>query len=289
MIKNMLSTACIGLAAAGCLVCLSGCGKEKVHSGSEYETDEVSAVYMEADTWDIHMNVSSDDKIQVSFKGDVSKGEPQPEVQLQGGVLQVVQERGKETLGDKIALGKKGEITVCLPEKYRLPIEIHNGSGDIQMDRVEAVDFQLESDSGYAVLSEVTAEQAQVTSHSGDITWEGGDIADISMNMAAGYGVIKKTVFQRVEAEAESGEINISGAQADTDIRIQTESGDISLGYEIEPENLEFDIAAKSKDLSVGLAGASYSKETEGTRQGVIGEGKYGLEIVSDSGTVVVK
>ncbi len=39
MIKNMLSTACIGLAAAGCLVCLSGCGKEKVHSGGEYETD----------------------------------------------------------------------------------------------------------------------------------------------------------------------------------------------------------------------------------------------------------
>ena len=118
MIKRM--SAAVGIVlAAGCLAGLGGCGREKAHSGGEYEADEVSAVYMEADTWNIHMAVSSDDKIQVSFEGDVSKGAPQPEVQLHKSVLLVVQKRGKETLGDKIAFGKKGEITVCLPEKDR--------------------------------------------------------------------------------------------------------------------------------------------------------------------------
>lgn len=288
MIKRM--SAAVGIVlAAGCLAGLGGCGKEKAHSGGEYEADEVSAVYMEADTWNIHMAVSSDDKIQVSFEGDVSKGAPQPEVQLQEGVLRVVQKRGKETLGDKIALGKKGEITVCLPEKSRLPMEIHNGSGDIQMERVEVWDFQLENDSGYAVFTDAVMEQAQVTSRSGDITWKGGEAKNISMDMASGYGAVKKTVFGSVEASAGSGEIQISGAQPDTDIQIHTGSGDISLGYETKPENLEFNITSGSEDLSVGLAGAEYRKETKKTRAGAIGGGKYALEIVSDSGTVVVK
>lgn len=289
MIKKMLSAVSIVLAAAVCAACLGGCGKDEIRSGGGYESDEVSAVHIQADTWNIRMDVSSDDKIQVSFEGNVSKGDARPKVQIREGILQVEQKRGKETLGDKIAFGKKGEITVCLPKKCKLPMAIHNGSGDIYIGRVEAEDFQLENNSGYVVLSDFTAERAQVTSCSGDITWEGGAAADISMDMASGYGTIKKTVFSRVEAAAGSGEINISGAGPDTDIGIQTGSGDISLSYETPPENLEFDISSGSEDLSVGFSKAEYTKETDGHRQGAAGDGKHRLEIASDSGTVVVK
>lgn len=288
MIKRRMLKNGIILAAAG-FGCLAGYGRAQTRPGGEYQAEDVSAVQIQADTWNILMDVSSDDKIRVSFEGNVPKGDTRPEVQIQEGILQVVQKGGKETLGDKIAFGKKGEITVYLPEKHKFPIAIQNGSGDMKINGVNAADFQLENDSGYGVFSDFTTEQAQVTSRSGDITWKGGETAHISMNMESGYGVVKETVFHQASLAAGSGEINISGAAPDTDIQIQTGSGDISLSYEPEPENLEFDLSSGSKDLSVGFPGAAYTKETEAQRKGVMGDGKYRLEIASGSGTIVVK
>lgn len=72
-------------------------------------------------------------------------------------------------------------------------------------------------------------------------------------------------------------------------IKINNGSGDINLNYRIAPNNIDFEIASGSKDISARLKGAIFSKETTACKQGVIGEGQYKLVVNSDSGTVVIK
>ena len=81
----------------------------------------------------------------------------------------------------------------------------------------------------------------------------------------------------------------MSGISSDTNINLQTDSGDINLTYQAAPDNLSFSVSSGSDDVTARFNGAAYDKETTSCKEGKIGEGQNKLEIKSDNGTVVVK
>lgn len=284
--KRLLLLLCVTLLFA---FCLSGCGKNQVVGSEEYSPSEITTLQVDADTWKLNIMASSDENIRVSLDGSISDTDSKPAATLQNGFLTVVQKINGEGLQDQIALGKKGQITIYFPSDCTLPLKINNGIGDIEVDSISATDFYLANKAGYVLFSHLITPNLEVSSTSGDITIKNSEIDNMTIVTASGYVELNSPTFISTEIITKSGEVNMSEISPNTNINVQTGSGDINLNYQSVPDNLDFGIASGSKDITARFNGATYTKEITACKQGMIGAGQYKLAINSDNGTVVVK
>ena len=270
------------------LVCLSSCGKKTITDAKSYSVNEISALNINASSWNVSLSVGSGDEVSVDITGSISKGEEIPSVSLSNGtlaILQVSEDSGK----NKIAFGKKGQITVTIPSELAVPIEIDNGYGDMEINHIAVPQFLLNNEAGYVSFTNFGADMLQISSTSGDITINSSSIPDISVVSSSGYISLKQTEYLDCSLTAKSGEINIADAVSHGNLSLQTGSGDISVTYQNEPDSLTFDVASGSEDLSLKFSSADYQIETSAHKQGVIGNGEYRLTLNSDHGTIVIK
>lgn len=270
------------------VLCLTGCGKEKATGEENYSTDEVTAMKIDADTWNTDIMVSADENIHIRFDGN-SSAEEKPSSSLQSGILSVIQQSNNEGFLDQIALGKKGQITIYLPSECNIPLTLENGMGDIEIDGISTKEIFLNNSSGYATISSVTTDNMEVSSGSGDITIKKSSADEVRIETSSGYIQINETALSYAEVTTKSGETTISKVKPETNLTIQSGSGDINITYQSKPENLDFAVTSSSKDITAHFDGANYSKETSESRQGTVGQGEFQLKINSDSGTVVIK
>lgn len=270
------------------LVCLSGCGKKTITDAKSYSVNDISALNINASSWNVSLSVGSGDEVSVDITGSISKGEEIPSVSLSNGtlaILQVSEDSGK----NKIAFGKKGQITVTIPSELAVPIEIDNGYGDMEINHIAVPQFLLNNEAGYVSFTNFEADMLQISSTSGDITISSSSIPDISVVSSSGYISLKQTEYLDCSLTAKSGEINIADAVSHGNLSLQTGSGDISVTYQNEPDSLTFDMASGSEDLTLKFSSANYQIETSAHKQGVIGNGEYRLTLNSDHGTIVIK
>lgn len=276
-------------AAALSVLCLGGCGKETAAEETKYPAGDVLSLEIKMDTWRLELAASSDDNIHISYDGSDSGKDKEPEILFTDNVLAILQESGEDGLQEQIALGKKGQITLSIPEDCAIPIKMNNGSGDISADGITVTDFQLINNSGYVTFSNLKADRLEIDSTSGDVTGKESEAAHTAIHTTSGYVQLDGAAFGEADIVTKSGEINISGASPMADMSLKTGSGDISLSYRTAPDNLKFSIASGSKDISARLKGADFSKETSECREGVLGSGQYQLLVNSESGTVVIQ
>lgn len=277
---------CMSLLAVSCLC---GCvQKEKISFSEAYDTESISAINMQIDSWQLKIMSSSDEDVHVSLDGGTEKGAKAPMVDVQDGVLDIVQMDGEENAVSQFSLGKEGEVTVYIPNALKGAVTIKNGSGDMEIDSLVASKITIDNSSGYAELNHVTAEALEISSSSGDVKLSNGNIADFQIGTSSGYVTLKNTESEDISIATKSGEVNISGLGEQTNAGISTGSGDIGISYKTQPQNLTFKISTGSDDVSVRLDGASYTTETSACKQGKIGNGDYSLTVNSDNGTVVV-
>lgn len=269
--------------------CLCGCGqKEKVSFSETYDTESISAINMQIDSWQLKIMSSSDEDVHVSLDGGTEKGAKAPMADVQDGVLDIVQTDSEESAVGQFSFGKEGEVTVYVPDTIKGAITIKNGSGDMKIDSLVVSKLAIDNSSGYAELNHVTAETLEISSSSGDLKLSNGNIADFQISTSSGYVTLKNTESEDISIATKSGEVNIFGLGEQTNAGISTGSGDIGISYATQPQNLSFKISSGSEDISVRLDGASYTTETYACKQGEIGGGSYSLNVNSDGGTVVV-
>lgn len=262
--------------------------KKTITDAKSYSVNDISALNINASSWNVSLSVGSGDEVSVDITGSISKGEEIPSVSLSNGtlaILQVSEDSGK----NKIAFGKKGQITVTIPSELAVPIEIDNGYGDMEINHIAVPQFLLNNEAGYVSFTNFEADMLQISSTSGDITISSSSIPDISVVSSSGYISLKQTEYLDCSLTAKSGEINIADAVSHGNLSLQTGSGDISVTYQNEPDSLTFDMASGSEDLSLKFSSANYQIETSAHKQGVIGNGEYRLTLNSDHGTIVIK
>lgn len=262
--------------------------KKTITDAKSYSVNDISALNINASSWNVSLSVGSGDEVSVDITGSISKGEEIPSVSLSNGtlaILQVSEDSGK----NEIAFGKKGQITVTIPSELAVPIEIDNGYGDMEINHIAVPQFLLNNEAGYVNFTNFKADMLQISSTSGDITISSSSIPDISVVSSSGYISLKQTEYLDCSLTAKSGEINIADAVSHGNLSLQTGSGDISVTYQNEPDSLTFDVTSGSEDLSVKFSSADYQIETSAHKQGVIGNGEYRLTLNSDHGTIVIK
>lgn len=269
--------------------CLFGCGQnEKVSLSETYDVENISAINMQIDSWQLKIMASADDDIHVSLDGGTAKGVKAPSVDMQDGVLDIVQTESEDTVLGQFSLGKEGEVTVYVPDTLEGTVTIKNGSGDMEIDSLVASKLTIDNSSGYIEMNNVTTDVVEIASSSGDVKLSGNKIADSQISTSSGYVTWKNTESENISISTKSGEVNVSGLGEQTNAGISTGSGDIGISYGTQPQNLSFKISSGSEDVSVRLDDASYTMETSACKQGKIGDGTYSLTVNSDSGTVVI-
>lgn len=284
-IKKLLVAGVLGM-----ILCVSGCGNgEKVDSNEEFSSDDISKIVMDISSWNIEVMASNDDKIHVNYKG---KAENSSDVQIEqkDKTLMIQQDDGSEkNVAEQFSFGEAGKITLHVPKNAKILWEVNNGSGDVELETVVSSDFSLNNDSGYIVMSGLTAESAKINSQSGDIKITDSSFADSDIHVKSAYVTLKNTDIGKADILTGSGEVNVNGINAYDSLSVETDSGDISLSHETMPDNLSFNISSSSDDVTVQFQNAEYTTNTDGCKQGNIGNGQNNLSVTSDSGTVIVK
>lgn len=266
---------------------LWGCGnKEVVNFSESYAVDDIAAINIDNDSWQIKIMPSTDEEVRISLDGKSTK---KPRVGMQDGVLNISIDGQNGDGVSQFAMGKEGELTVYIPGGLDVPVTVKNDSGDMKIDSLSVSGFMLDNSSGYVELNEVSLDMLEIFSESGDVKLDGGKAADSKIRTSSGYVTIKNVEVKDASITTKSGEVNAFGMGEETNIDVSTGSGDIGIAYGTEPENLSFYIASGSEDVSMKCGGASYIVDTVACKQGTIGEGAYNLQINSDSGTVVVR
>lgn len=270
--------------------CLCGCGqKDKVSFSETYDTESVSSIHMQIDSWQLKIMASTDEDIHVHLDGGTAEGGKAPSIEIKDGVLNIVQTRGGENFADQFALGREGEAVVYVPDGLEGVLAIRNGSGDMEIDSLVVSKLTLDNSSGYIKLNHVAAEMLEILSSFGDVKLLGSKSADLQVRTSSGYVTLKHTEAENISVAARSGEVNISGLGERSNAEISTGSGDVGISYGTQPDNLSVQISSGSDDVSVNLGDVFYTTETLACKQGKIGQGTYNLKVDSDSGTVAVR
>ncbi|MFR8981212.1 DUF4097 family beta strand repeat-containing protein [Catenibacterium sp.] len=194
-----------------------------------------------------------------------------------------------KNIATQFSFGKAGKITLYIPKNTVLPLDINNGSGDMEIEAVNLSDFTMENDSGYVSMSDLVIENAKIGLDSGDIKITGSSCSDCDIQTKSAYVTVKKTVTKKAAILTDAGEVNISGISDYTSLSIETGSGDITISHETQPDNLSYNVSSGSDDVTMQLQNAKSTTDTAGCKQGSIGKGKCSLSVMSDSGTISIK
>ncbi len=285
-IKKLFLIGVLGLS-----FCMTGCGNgQKVDSEKEFSTNDISEIVINNSSWNLKILASSDDKIHVSYDGKIEDGVSNIQI-LQNESQLVIQQdtTSSKNIATQFSFGKAGKITLYIPKNTVLPLDINNGSGDMEIEAVNLSDFTMENDSGYVSMSDLVIENAKIGLDSGDIKITGSSCADCDIQTKSAYVTVKKTVTKKAAILTDAGEVNISGISDYTSLSIETGSGDITISHETQPDNLSYNVSSGSDDVTMQLQNAKSTTDTAGCKQGSIGKGKCSLSVMSDSGTISIK
>lgn len=272
------------------MLCLMGCNNEQtVDSEKDFSTKDISAIMIDTASWNLKIQPSSDDKIHVHYDGKVNEN---TDIQVSQDDNELIIQQNtisSENIATQFSFGETGKITLYIPKDTVIPLDINNGSGDIEIEAVRFSDFTMENDSGYISMSESMMDNLKIGSSTGDIKITEGSCPDLKIETKSAYVTIKNLVIQKSAISTKSGEINMGGIQDYSSISLKTNSGDISLSHGTKPNDLSYDISTGSDDVTMQLSDTESTIDTEGCKQGIIGKGNSSLSIMSDSGTILIK
>ena len=176
-----------------------------------------------------------------------------------------------------------------IPKNTVLPLDINNGSGDMENQAVNLSDFTMENDSGYVSMSDLVIENAKIGLDSGDIKITGSSCSDCDIQTKSAYVTVKNNVTKKAAILTDAGEVNISGISDYTSLSIETGSGDITISHGKQPEDIILEASSGLDDVTMQLQNAKSTTDTAGCKQGSIGKGKCSLSVMSDSGTISIR
>ncbi|MCI9546223.1 MAG: DUF4097 domain-containing protein [Lachnospiraceae bacterium] len=268
------------------LFLLGGCGqKEKTQQNKNYNAHEISSIHIQNDSWQLALLASPDEDVHISAQSP----DDETTIKQTDGILTIIQTDGPKNTLEQFSFSKKGKLSLSLPADMHCPISVENNSGDMEICNIACSDFLLDNSSGYGKFTNLTMDTAKINTASGDICIADSQITDIQMHSSSGYLFLDNPSVTNIELHAKSGEAEISQVEGNINLGISTQSGDITVSYQSPPDNLNFQIASNSKDISAKLQGAVYETDAPDCKQGTIGTGESHLNIQSDSGTVVIR
>lgn len=269
---------------------LSGCSNgEKVDETVDFSSEEISIIKLNNDSWNVNILTSTDNDIHISYNGTINGDKDAIQVRQNDNELLVDLEDVDSQKSTQFSFGESGKITLYIPEKDSLSLKTENVEGDMEIENITCLDFSLNNDSGNVEIKKLYTQNAEFQSKSGDIKITDSNIDSNKIETSSAYITLNSVTGNNMDISTRSGEVNAKNIDANIDTNISTGSGDVSVAYKKQPDDLSIDVTSDSKDISIDMKSVEYTKNTESNKKGVIGNGTHNLSLRSDSGTIVVK
>jgi lia operon protein LiaG len=306
----------LGIGLVGTLVSVSASG------GFSFETYEIKdeLVIENKDVEDLNFHFASsdievvpttDENITVELEGKISK-------KLKEKVSLVAEENGGQvnvTLLDKNQkvfnigiLIYDTNIRIHVPEKEYHSTTIATESGDIRTEGILAKkltvkansgdvrvktsegreSFEVATSSGDITVEQVKSEKLTLASSSGDVYLKGSQ-AESTRTVASSGDVEISKASGNIETITSSGDISFSNQQPTGHIIAKSSSGDVMIEFKEKPASLELDYKGESGTGMIDLKGMSFLEKEEDRMIGQIGDGKYKLNVITNSGDFHLK
>ncbi|TGB01237.1 DUF4097 family beta strand repeat-containing protein [Halobacillus salinus] len=234
---------------------------------------------------DIEVAATSSEDIQVALNGKVSNKKDTLHVERKGDQLFI--EFPEEQNGVSFSLGGQNhaQLKVLLPERGYDAMNLDSSSGDIEVQGMSLFKLTTNSSSGdQALMNNEVEETIQLASSSGSIRTKKLRAHHISVDTSSGDVINHGTIAEKSEANTSSGSVKWLEHEEDTDITVQTSSGDTEISLRDEPLSTSLLYTSSSGEASIKHAGFSFTEVSDDRINGTIGDGEAKIRVDSSSG-----
>ena len=198
-------------------------GKTK-NIAEDVEIGEFSSMDIESNIMDIEIHKGDSFKCHY----ECNKEKLVSKVSIDNGVLKVTQKNsgGWSFFGSN----NKCKITITVPDGKSLAgVKIKTDVGDLNMSDIVTEKFDLESDTGDAIIKNSNLGGTKIDTDTGDITVSGSVMADVKLICDTGDVKTTDTTMAGIDIDSDTGDISIKGGikVATYNVSISTDTGDI--------------------------------------------------------------
>ncbi|CAM3414249.1 MULTISPECIES: DUF4097 family beta strand repeat-containing protein [Paenibacillus] len=287
--RKIITASLVLLAVGGLAMGCRGLGTSQYNHEVSFGADRIDEIEVNNDSWDIEFKHSDSPSITIACDGKRQNNKSEPvTIDLDGNKIIVTQEDQGDGMGG-FTFGKKGTITLSIPDHEVDTITLNNDAGDIQLQDVAAPRVVLTNHSGSADLEGLSADHGEFTSIDGDIQLTNSSLNELTVTTGSGGSYITNVTSPEMIIASNDGEVSIKAAEEGRLLRVETESGDIAVSYTTPPASLKLTANSGSSDISARLDGFKETRRTEQSVEGTIGDASNTLELVSQDGTISVK
>lgn len=232
-----------------------------------YPSESVDSIKVYNDSWDVRFKKSDSNEVIFSAEGKQNEENSSVTFQVDGTTLIIKQEDQTESGFFKgFTFGKKGTISIHIPESVINDIELINKDGNIEIAEISIPNIIVQNNSGDGKIEGVIADAGEIVTNSGMLSIVDSSFEDLSITSIGGEVAIK---------EIEEG-----------NLAVNTDSGDISISYKSNPTSLNVMAQSNSSNVTLNLDGLQKEEDTENVKRGTIGDGQNNLDLTSNKGVI---
>lgn len=188
----------------------------------------------------------------------------------------------------QVSFNNSPRLTIYVPEDYDQSMEIENSSGDLELNELTLDDLDIDLSSGDIRSKKLNINNGSIYSSSGDIIMK--DINSAKLDIHSSSGDLKLEDFiGELEGDTSSGDVHITYKEVNSDIKYTTQSGDITVDFNGEPIDANFDLDCSSGNVSMNFDLDHVEKEKDNYVNGLMGEGTYQVKLHASSGDITIK
>ena len=309
---NILLIAIFGIGLLGALILMSSFGGFGFNTVSLYEkkvlkNDKIKQIDITHTSTDVKIIPTKGQNLTVELNGKVSKrvqDQYKLEVKEDGEKVKIAVIRDDNQWFSVFDLNNGNvDLNLKLPEKIYEWIQIDLLSGDMDLNEIQAKKVSLNTSSGDINVEKSEIEKTlSINSLSGDLMLQNLKAEMLHVDLESGDSSIKHAETKSVMLASKSGNVQMNDVKGDlevvvssantkivnkemnSDIKIESSSGDVDIHFQKQPQSLNLNYEGVSGDGTVQLEGMLYEEKSDHRIKGRIGKGEKILEVMTASG-----
>ncbi|MEK5027943.1 DUF4097 family beta strand repeat-containing protein [Paenibacillus sp. FSL M7-1046] len=265
-------------------------GAQDFELTEDFPANEIQGIEMNNDSWDLVVKESTDNQVHIDIEGYQTDKQKAPVVVTRNSNNLVIQQ-DKQIGGafSAFSFHKEGTITVFIPKNTVERVRMVNNDGDINIRTLATHNLIVENKAGSVKFNQVEADSGDLNLIEGDLNVKDSSFDRIDVAARGNDLYFKNVTSSVMNLYSKSGEIVLGGVAEKGEMRVETSTGDIQVGYQTEPSNLKVAVENAKGDTTVHLKNLLTTKNTDKNVDGTIGDGENLLQVKSKSGSINIK
>lgn len=262
--------------------------KKNVEIKKSFAVDHIEEVEINNESWDVEFKHTESNKITIAVIGKQLDKEKEPVTIENDGNKIIVNQQDKKGGIQGFSFGKKGTISISIPQKGVDTITLNNSDGDIKLNDVTTKNIVITNDSGSEKMKGLSAEKGRFTSKNGELRLSNSSFNELTISSTSGDNYVTSVTSPKMKITSTDGEVSVKDIKEGKSLLVETKSGDITVSYKEAPTSLSLTANSDSSDITVDLNGFKKKKDTEKSKEGTIGGAANKVELLSKNGTLII-